>query len=156
MCMCGKPVVNGEPGYSWDGKSVGVRPVNPPDIEKDDVIWLDLPGRCGGLDSHCHHFRVVKRHSSYYLLVRHGGGDERISLGSRPGVEALAALDSTGQYWLLQMLFSVQRDSQVKGHENCERKWRHAAAEKRIKTRKQRGGGGVKVWIESPKQAASV
>lgn len=25
MCCCAKPNVNGEPGYSWDGKSVSTR-----------------------------------------------------------------------------------------------------------------------------------
>jgi hypothetical protein len=146
--MCGKPVRNGEPGYSWDGKSVGVYPVNPPDLAEGDTLLYDEPGRCGGLDSHCHHFRVVLAHGINYLLVRHGAGDERIDLGSRPGIKAFCGMDSTSRYWMLQMLYNVQhyaaRDAERREHS----RWTHAAAEKRIKTRKLPKSGTVKVWIE--------
>src|SRR5688572_9405566 len=82
MCMCGKPTINGEPGYSWDGKSIGVRPVDPPALADGDVLVYDGPGRCGGLDCHSHHFRLVMDSGRAFLLVQHGGGDERIQLGS--------------------------------------------------------------------------
>ena len=66
MCCCAKPNVNGEPGYSWDGKSISTRPVDPPMLEDGDVLLFDEPGRCGGMDSHCHHYRLVKSHGSLY------------------------------------------------------------------------------------------
>lgn len=149
MCCCGKPTINGEPGYSWDGKRFGVRPPNPPELQEGDVLLYDEPGRCGGgTDSHCHHFRLVKNHFGFvYLLVRHGGGDERISLGStRNGLKTLVALDSGERYWMLQMLYHVQADAaRAARQKECE-KWSNAAAEKRIKTRRLKDR--VRVTIE--------
>ena len=149
MCMCGKPTVNGEPGYSWSGERTSVRPVDPPDLCESDVLLYDEPGRCGGLDSHSHHFRVVKSHGSYALLVRHGGGDERIRL-PHPGIPALANLDSNGRYWLLLMIHSAASHANEAGRSSEYAKWHRAAADKRIKTRKLRTGA-VKVWIDEPK-----
>lgn len=58
MCCCGCPVVNGEPGYKWNPKDTPtVRPVDPPLLNDDDQLLRDEPGRCGGLDSHSHHYR---------------------------------------------------------------------------------------------------
>ena len=100
------------------------------------------------MDSHSFHFRIVKSRGFYCLLVRHGGGDERIRLGSRPGVDVLSALDSNSRYWLLQMLYHVQQSASVEAMRKTDEKWRKAAAEKRIKTRKYRRRDTVKVWIE--------
>lgn len=149
MCMCEKPTINGDPGYSWDGKSFFVRTPDPPELADDEELLYDEPGRCGGIDSHCHHFRLVKKHGRFNLLVRNGGGDRRISLGSRqPGMQALSKLDSNDRYWLLQMLYHSIQDSARSATESESAKWRRAAAEKRIKTRKVRGKDSVKVWIE--------
>lgn len=100
------------------------------------------------MDSHSFHFRIVKSRGFYCLLVRHGGGDERIRLGSRPGADVLASLDSNSRYWLLQMLYHVQQSASDEAKHKADEKWRRAAAEKRIKTRKLRGRDAVKVWIE--------
>jgi hypothetical protein len=149
MCCCGKPIINGQAGYSWDGHSFGVRPVNPPEMYADDVLLFDEPGRCGGLDCHSHHYRVVKReYGGYRLLVRHGGGDESIRLsGGKMVVDALSSLDSNGRYWLLSAMFYAQSDAAKNARELEAAKWRKAAAEKRIKTRKQRGTDSVRVTI---------
>lgn len=149
MCMCGKPTINGEPGYSWDGKTVSTRPVAPPDLGDGDTLLYDEPGRCGGLDSHSHHLRVVKgRFGGHALLVRHGGGDERIDLGPafRLALDALANMDSNSRYWLLLSLYHVQSRAKDEASSGVRAHWRQAAAEKRIKTRKVQHG--VKVWIE--------
>jgi len=151
MCMCGKPVKNGEPGYSWDGKGTHVRKVNPPDLKEGEKLLHDEPGRCGGLDSHSFHYRVVKiregRHADLAVLVRHGSGDERFDLDLT--VEAaLAALDSTGRYWMLNALYHAGEYAAQKASERESARWRQAAAEKRIRTRKMPGRDAVKVWIE--------
>ena len=154
MCMCGKPTLNGEPGYSWDGKSHGRYPVNPPEMQEGDELLYDEPGRCGGLDSHSYHLRVVRaRYGGFKLRIRHGGGDECIDLGStRMAFDALAELDSNARYWLLLRLYHVQSDAARRATERCNQSWRTAAAEKRIKTRKVRNG--VKVWIEPARAIA--
>lgn len=149
MCCCGKPTINGEPGYSWDGKGRSVYPVSAPTVSDDETVIHDEPGRCGGLDSHSYHFTVVKeRFGGYSLLVRHGGGEERIRLGSWPGVGFMAGLDSNARYWLLQTLYHVQEQAAREAQELELRKWRLAAAEKRIKTRKRRNSDMVDVWIQ--------
>src|SRR5438876_8662678 len=81
MCYCGKPVVNGELGFRYDFTGgTAVYPVNPPEFTEDEILVYDEPGRCGGLDSHSHHYRIVRSHGSLCLLVKHGGGQERIRL----------------------------------------------------------------------------
>jgi len=116
----------------------------------------DEPGRCGGIDSHCHHIRLVKgQYGGHAILVRHGGGDERIPLGHRAEAitDAAMALDSNGRYWLLLKLLSVVRDATDRKAEEVNAKWRTAAAEKRIKCQKLRGRDAVKVTI-TPKVVA--
>lgn len=158
MCCCGKANINGTANaYSWDGKSFSTRPVNPPALHEGDELLFDEPGRCGGLDSHSHHLRLVKqRYGGFALLVRHGGGDERLPLGYRgaPIVDVITPLDTNARYWLLLKILSVAQDAARKAAEMTEGTWRKAAAEKRIKTRKQPGRDAVKVWIEPAKAVA--
>lgn len=151
MCMCDKPNVNGTPNaYSWDGKNRSTYQPFPPVLLDRDELLYDEPGRCGGLDCHAHHFRLVKTSYTYDVLVRHGGGQERFSIGvvGRLLVPSLASLDSNGRYWLLHTLYSVREDTRRAAEDMVSFRWRTAAAEKRIKTRKIRGQGKVKVWIE--------
>lgn len=149
MCMCGAPTINGHHGYSWNGEAKSVYPINPPDIQDGDTLLFDEPGRCGGTDSHSYHFRLVKSGGQCFLLVRHGGGDERISVGTWTDVDALASLDSNARYWLMCRMYHTQYYAARDAREKERRLWTQAAAEKRIKTRKQRGRGTVKVWIET-------
>lgn len=148
MCCCGTPTINGQTGYKWQpNDSPSIRPVNPPALLDGETLLRDEPGRCGGLDSHCHHYRITTRHGNYWLLARNGGGDERIAL-FKPEADALFKLDSTPCYWILGAIFHANRDGKRNAASTVDLKWRKAAAEKRIKTRKLRGAAGVKVWIE--------
>lgn len=97
MCCCAKPNVNGTPGYSWDGKNINTRPVDPPKLADRDLLLFDEPGRCGGMDSHCHHYRLVKTNLSTFLLVRHGGGEERMRV-SLPRGFSFDGMDSNTRY----------------------------------------------------------
>ncbi len=120
---------------------------DPPQLLADDELVYDEPGRCGGVDSHCHHFCLIKRHGRYSLLVRNGSGDKRIGVG-RQWIEALAALDSNGRYWIFQTFYHSLDDAVVCARNSEKGKWAMAAANKRIKTRKH-PRGSVKVWIVS-------
>lgn len=151
MCCCGKPNINGTPNaYSWDGKNWSTRQPSPPDLQDNDNLLYDEPGRCGGLDCHSHHFRLVKGPVYHDILVRHGGGDERFSLSPTGSllIPSFAALDSNGRYWLMHALYSTRDSACRAAKDKTSQEWRQAAAEKRIKTRKIRGQGRVKVWIE--------
>lgn len=148
MCCCASPNVNGTLGYQWQPTDKpSIRSVNPP--ETDRTILYDEPGRCGGQDSHCHHYRLVGAPFSS-LLVRHGGGDEEIRLSNAKGVRAaLAQLDSSGRYWLLNAIYHAYADGKGHGQASESARWRLAAAERRIKVRKVRGQLAVRVSIET-------
>ncbi len=151
MCCCGKPTINGEPGCKmapYTGTSVYTP--NPPDIAQDEIILYDEPGRCGGIDSHAYHYRLVRWHSSYYLRVRHGGGDDAVPLRLYGNglKEMLAALDSNARYWLLNEIYHVHHDADRMARETEAMEWKQAAADKRIRTRKLPKRGLCKVWIE--------
>lgn len=145
MCCCAKPNVNGEPGYSWDGKTFSVCQPHAPELADNDRLLYDLPGRCGGCDSHSYHFRVT---TCGDVLVRHGGGVERFSIGShRPAFKLLASLDDNGRYWFVQLVYHVQNDAKCRTGERISHEWATAIAEKRIK--KQKRGNSVRVSIEA-------
>lgn len=157
MCCCDKPTVNGELGYKWQPNDApGIRKPAQPPLVDGDVLLYDEPGRCGGLDSHSHHFRIVKHGcGTVSLLVRHGGGDERIRLfPHRDLPKLLGALDSNARYWMLATIHSAHRDGASEAQAMEAMKWKSAAADKRIKTRKYPSRGYVKVWIEPEVKAA--
>ena len=151
MCFCDKPTINGTAPVKtcFEYPASNYQP-NPPDLQDGDVLLFDEPGRCGGLDSHSHHFRMVKHGcGTVSLLVRHGGGDERIRLFPHRDLPAiLGTLDSTARYWLLAALHSAYRDGRTHGRDHERGIWTQAAKDKRVKTRKQPSRGVVKVWIE--------
>ena len=150
MCCCGKPTVNGEVGYRWNDPTAapGVYPINAPELGDGDIQLYDEPGRCGGLDSHCHHYRLVRSHGMVCLLVRHGGGDERFRLSHTNSLlDAFAAMDPTARYWMFNTIYHARSDAARESREREAMRWRTAAAEKRIRTRKNRGANTVKVWI---------
>jgi hypothetical protein len=151
MCMCDKPTINGEPGYSWDGKTFSTRQPAPPDLASDDTLIFDEAGRCGGLDCHSHHFRVVKTSVMYWILVRHGGGNERFNLPTtfRLSLPALQAMTSNERYWLLHTIYSTRRDGEQYGAGRMDERYRAAFAEGRLKKRKMPGRAAFKIWIES-------
>jgi hypothetical protein len=146
MCCCEKPNINGEMGYSWDGESIGVRPASAPEVAERDVILFDEPGRCGGMDSHCHHYRLVKNVGTY-LLVRNGGGDQRLRV-SLPRGFSLEFMDSNTRYWILNAIYHAHSDGISEARTNTAAEFRKAFAEGRLKKRKLRGSNSVKVWIE--------
>lgn len=120
MCCCVEPTINGQMGYKWQpGDTPMVLPVNPPDTG-DKCVVFDEPGRCGGVDSHCHHYRIAGTGHSAVLYCRNGGGDTVIRLSNAPTVvDALDELDSNGRYWLLNAMYHAAQDAASKAAENA-------------------------------------
>jgi len=150
MCCCEKPNINGEFGYKWQPTDKPtVRERYPPALRDGDMLLYDEPGRCGGIDSHSHHYRVVLGASRVMeLLVCHGGGQESIPLRTKSTLlSAFADLDSTARYWALNAIYHAYWDGRKRGTEDSDTRWREAAAEKRIKVRKVRGSNAVRVWV---------
>lgn len=156
MCCCAKPNINGQPGYQWQPNDAPMTHlVHPPDLGERDELLSDEPGRCGGIDSHSHHYRLVKTSGTIDLLVRHGGGQERFRLSCPPALrQTLAAMDTNARYWMLNAIYQAHSDSALDAREATSQAWRTAAVEGRLKTRKKRGAGIVRVWIEPPAEAA--
>lgn len=158
MCCCEKPNVNGQPGYKWQPEDTPrVRHVDPPVLDEGDTLIYDEPGRCGGLDWHYQHFRVVKPRfdSRYWVYVRNGCGDTRFPLPTKGDarrsigdiVSILETINSNSRFLILDALYTAHEEGGRKATDAANQKWRKAAAEKRIKTRKVRGSDSVKVWI---------
>lgn len=155
MCCCPKPSVNGEVNaYSWDGKSLSTRTPAPPALKDGDVVLYDEPGRCGGIDSHCHHLTVVENGRAFAIMVRHGGGDERLPLGHRGEsiVEPLALMDSNTRYWFLLKIMSLTRDLQTAARDETRRTYAQAFVDGRLKKGRPRNGA-YHVTIEPKKEA---
>lgn len=158
MCCCGKPTVNGQPGYRWQPNDApSIRQPHAPELEEGDQLLADCPGRCGrGIDSHCHHYRVVAHGPFWFLLVQHGGGVERFRLGkSAYLLPLLQKMSEDDLYWILNGIYWEMKHVQDIARNNERTYWQTAAAEKRIKTRTRRERGGyrfTKVWVE-PSQA---
>jgi len=150
MCCCGKPTIKGEPGYSWEGETRFARQVDPPILEDGDKVVFDEPGRCGGIDAHCHHFTVVKDGygPQHTLLVKHGAETERIDLAwySSTVVEAFANMSSDVRFWVLFSIYSADATARRKTEERTRTNWASAFIAKRIKKSTRRGR--VSVWIE--------
>ena len=156
MCCCRKPTVNGQPGCQMTPDSKpGTYPPNPPEVEDGDEILYDLPGRCGGIDSHSYHYRLVKQYGNVQLLVKHGGGQEKIPHLSNAErvVDALSLLGPNEdlRYWLLNALYHAQADAGRKARAETNLYWQQAAAEKRIRVRKVRGWNTYQVTVAPPK-----
>ena len=148
MCCCGKPTINGEPGYSWDGRSTMVYAPAPPELAEGDVLLADEPGRCGrGIDSHCYHFRLVENRGQCLLVVKHGAGTERIRFGWTKTLGDFATTPNADRYWVFQAAYHAVADTSEAAAEKVESLWRRAAAEKRIKTRKLPGQDAVRVTL---------
>jgi hypothetical protein len=150
MCCCGKPTINGEPNaYSWDGKTFLTHTVNPPELSEADSLLFDEPGRCGAVDSHCHHFRLVKNGCLFFLLVQHCGGIERIQLASwNDHLSAtLLTMDTNTRYWLIHSIYRTANKVERETINNHTSRWANAFVDKRIK--KQKRNGTVRVWIDN-------
>jgi hypothetical protein len=128
-----------------------------PALNADETLIIDEPGRV--LKNTCyrsHSFRVVQPEFGQYILrVRHGGGTEAWPIGwTKQVIEAIASLDSDSRFLMLHTLMCAHQESARIATERTAAIWRKAAAEKRLKTRKVKGG--VKVWIEEAQAAATL
>ncbi len=141
-----------------DNYSYREREWRAPKVDADEEIIFDEPGRVlgrrdptrpsDGVDCRSHYFRVTHpRFGRYRLRVQHGGGEQHWELSyDKRIIEGLAMMDSDSRFRLLWVLMDANNDSERRGASRVESVWRCAAAEKRIRTRK--GRGGVTVWIE--------
>ncbi len=129
-------------------------PLRAPSLIEGDSLLHDVCGRIlDKTDFRSHYFRVVlARFGGAFLLVKHGGGQERIQIdyNSIRAARLLAQFNSADElYLMLHMLYSVHSKAYRAAAENTASIYRQAFASGKLKKRKQRGVDGVKVWLES-------
>ncbi len=132
-------------------KNWGAEPWRQPKIEEGDALIFSEHGRV--LDNTCyrsHWFCVVKaQHGGYFLLVKHGGGEERFQIGwSNRIASALVPLDSDSRYLLLYTLYHAHSTAKREARENTSATYNKAFVDGRLKKRKFPARGITKVWIE--------
>ena len=139
-------------------------PRRAPDIEDTDSLMYDEPGRImDNIDHRSHWYRfVMDRSNAGVLLVKHGGGQERINLRycfpnkARRLVAAMVNMPSDDRYAFLSTIYDAHSEATIRTEERTRRDWVHAFLDKRIK--KQRREGMIYVRIvpkaEQPKVAA--
>lgn len=105
-----------------------------------------------GVDCRSHWFRVVKNGGMYSLLVRHGGGDERVRLGYayKQPETIFGPLESDARYWLMHILLDVHHNAERAAAASTASAYKAAFVDGRLKKRKLRGQAAVKVWIDRP------
>lgn len=141
MCMCANPTVNGEPGYcSTYGAPVGVYKPNPPELRDGDELIFDEPGRCGGVDAHSYHHRLVKGYGdNYTILTRHGGGDRAFPVRWPESViQSMRRMCSADRYWLLHGVAYSAEGGERSARNAESRRWHQAAVQNRIKVNRRK------------------
>jgi len=156
MCYCKTHHVNGTPGqYSWDGKTFGTYPVDPPKLpEEDHTVVMSAAGRCvKGLDSHSYHVTITEYDGGRFCVgCRNGSGDSWFDIPrGKHLVAALKTLDDESRYFAMLALWQTARNASAMGHAFEERRWAHAVLDKRVKVRKRRGTRRVEI-IPAPTQ----
>ena len=119
-------------------------------------MYINPPGK--GTCYRAYWMRLVKaQYGGYFLLVKHGGGEERFSVGySARIVEALAGMDSDNRFFLLHTMMKMHHEASRAASEATAGEYRKAIAEDRLRKRKVRGQAAVKIWIErEPIKAAA-
>lgn len=122
-----------------------------PDIAEGDTV---LYSECGRIMDHTdyrsHWYMLVKPRIGFYtLLVKHGGGQERITLTYSDHIaRALGQLDSDARYFMLHTLHDSYRVGESVGYENGITEYRRAFVDGRLKKRKERNSNRYKVFIE--------
>jgi hypothetical protein len=122
-----------------------------PTLQEGDVEIFSEPGRIAfNVDYRSHWFKLVQvRCGWYYLLVQHGGGEERHKLATKPQfVETLACLSSDLRYLTLHNYLNIIHEAQSVARYNAIDEYRKAFVDGRLKKRKMPGRDVCKVWIE--------
>lgn len=118
-------------------------------------ILKPLDGDRHGVDYRSHYFVLVKaQYGGFALLVRHGGGQERLPIGYGSGgylLQGFALMDSDTRYFMLHNLYRVASDAASLSAKETAQRFKEAHAEGRLKKTKIRNRDAFKIWIEPRK-----
>ena len=128
-----------------------------PDLDEGDTLLFDECGRVlrysndREVDCRSHYFRVVRaKYGRTFLLVKHGGGQERVGLFLAQAVllEGIGAMTSDQRYLLLHTMLNIAHDAARQAGTQAANRYCTAFVEGRLKKRKRPGQESYKVWIE--------
>lgn len=142
-------------------KNWGAEEWRAPTLDDGDVLLFSECGRVvkagtyghgqDDIDYRSHYFRIVKYGGGAYLLVKHGGGEERVQLDYSASrvAQFFKPLDSSERYLLMHLFYNMHVKARREATEKTAADYRKAFAEGRLKKRKVRGSNNVKVWIDN-------
>ena len=113
-----------------------------PTVLDGNTVVFDEHGRsCNNVDFKSHWFLLVKQQDGgYALLVKHGGGEERIPLGFAHTITGLLACDSLTsdqRYLMMYLLFSTHKEAARQAEAKTASYYQVAFIEKRLKKTKR-------------------
>jgi hypothetical protein len=144
-----------------DERNWGAEPWRAPDLAEGDTLLYSECGRIikaytyghdnNGIDYRSHYFRVVKGSHGHgcWLLVKHGGGQERIQIdySAQRAAQFFDHLDTNERYLLMHMLFGLHKAAKRDAEAATAASYKNAFASGALRKRKVRGSDQVKVWI---------
>ena len=138
----------------------GAEPWREPKTDEGDTVLYSEHGRIlGKVDYRSHWLMMVHApFDTLTLLVKHGGGQERINLGYKDRyweqmAKALEPMDSNSRYLMLYALYDLYTDTRRRASEMARAELKLAFVEGRLKKRKIKGQAAYKVKVE-PRQEA--
>lgn len=124
----------------------------PKRLETDELIRSEHGRIAYNIDYRSHWLTLVKgEHRHYAILVKHGGGEERLELTAvNASVIAgiIAALSSDEAYLLMYKMIDIHKAAAKTAMEETATKYRAAFVDGRLKKRKLPAQGVTKVWID--------
>jgi len=125
-------------------------------LESDTLIFSEHGRSANNVDFRSHWLTLVKaQYGGYFLLVKHGGGEERISLGYDHvcnALDALGQLTEDQRYLILYCLYDAHKDAKHEAREERTSYFHLAFLEGRLKRRKR----NHRVYCEVQPQAKEV
>jgi hypothetical protein len=123
-------------------KNWGAEPTRKPTIGEDEREVISECGRVVNNVDYRSHWLVVVRTGSgaYILLVKHGGGEERIPIGHyyrNIWINALPQLDTNQRYLTLYTIYTAHKEARHAAIAETERYYHLAFLEGRMKRRKK-------------------
>jgi hypothetical protein len=114
----------------------------PDSLEGDTVLFSECGRITNGVDFRSHWFKLVQpQYGPYALLVKHGGGVERIPLGygyiMNATLDALTQASSDARYVMLHCLFNIHQAARRRAQEETAARYEAAFLDGRLKRRKR-------------------
>lgn len=123
-----------------------------PEIEKDEEFLISEHGRV--INNVCyrsHWLGIIKqKYEQYYLIVKHGGGQEKIYLNYKGKyiVKILEKLTSDERYLMMYEMLDIKNRAEQIKCEEVSKKYETAFIEGRLKKRKHRNSNFISVYIK--------